>query len=262
MLARWRRAGLIGPALMTALMLPILIDLGTWQWQRKAWKEDLIAKIAARVKAEPVSYTEALRQYWKTGDVEYLRVRVTGTFDHSVERHLYAPRTESQGWDVYTRFVLDGDQPLLMVNRGWVPARFKDPATRAEGQISGHQVVVGLIRLDQSKGFFTPLDDPRGNRWYVRNSETIFWGNDDGTPGNGHSVTHAPFTLDAEAEPANPGGWPKGGTTEINIPNRHLEYVLTWYGFALTLAIIFTLYARGRLSALDAAKPIQDEKSA
>jgi len=258
-LARWRAAGVIGPALMTALMLPVLIGLGTWQWHRKQWKEDLIAKIAARVKAEPVSYTEALREYWKTGDVEYLRVRVSGTFDYASERHLFAPRVESQGWDVYTRFAPDGDQPLLLVNRGWVPDRLKDPASRTEGQISGHQTLVGLIRLDQSKGFFTPPNDPRSNRWFSRDSGAMFGDNDRDFSENKLTLVHAPFSLDAEAEPANPGGWPRGGTTEINIPNRHLEYVLTWYGFAVTLAIIFTLYVRQRLAALDAAAATADK---
>ena len=79
------------PASDALALLPILIGLGNWQWHRKAWKEDLIAKIETRRTAEPVSYPAALSEYVKTGDVEYLHVRVTGTFDHGQERHLYAP---------------------------------------------------------------------------------------------------------------------------------------------------------------------------
>ena len=102
MFARWRAAGLILPSLLTLALLPLLIGLGNWQWHRKAWKEDLIAKIDARRTAEPVSYPAALAKYVKDGDVEYLHVRVTGTFDYSHERHLYAPAAETQGWNVYT----------------------------------------------------------------------------------------------------------------------------------------------------------------
>ena len=36
------------------------------------------------------------------------------------------------------------------------------------------------------------------------------------------------------AEPAA-GGWPKGGVTRLELPNRHLEYALTWYGLAAAL---------------------------
>src|SRR6185437_2742860 len=101
MFARWRAAGLIVPSLLTLALLPVLIGLGNWQWHRKAWKEGLIAKIEARTTAEPVSYPAALAQYIKTGDVEYLHVRVTGTYDYSQERHLYAPTAASQGWHIY-----------------------------------------------------------------------------------------------------------------------------------------------------------------
>ena len=65
---------------------------------------------------------------------------------------------------------------------------------------------------------------------------------------------YAPFSIDAEAEPANPGGWPKGGTTEVNLPNSHLQYVVTWYGLALTLLVIFGVYARQRLAADNQAR--------
>jgi surfeit locus 1 family protein len=56
-----------------------------------------------------------------------------------------------------------------------------------------------------------------------------------------------PFSIDAEAEPANPGGWPKPTPTEIRLSNRHLEYVVTWWGLALTLFVVYALYARQRL---------------
>ena len=98
MFARWRAAGLIVPSLMTLVMLPVLIGLGTWQMNRKVWKEDLIAKIASRPKAEPVSLKEVWEQFQKTGEAEYVRVRVRGTFSHKSERHLYAPTEVTQGW--------------------------------------------------------------------------------------------------------------------------------------------------------------------
>lgn len=251
MFVRWKAAGLVAPTLMTLAMLPVLIGLGTWQLHRKAWKEDLIAKIAARVKAEPVSYTEALRQYWKTGDVEYLRVRINGTFDHTQERHLYAPSDVSQGWHVFTLFQPEGIQPPLFINRGWVPSLLKESGKRAEGLVLGAQAVTGLIRMDQRQGLYSPPNDAKGNRWYVRDTEAMRWGEAGGPLMERPAIAYAPFSLDAEAEPANPGGWPKGGTTVINIPNRHLEYVLTWYGFALTLIVIFAVFARQRLAALD-----------
>lgn len=257
MLARWRAAGLLWPTLLTLLTLPVLIALGTWQWQRLTWKQGLIAKIEQRVKATPVSYTSALADFLKTGDVEYLRISVTGTFDHAHERHLYAPRASSQGWNVFTLLKPDGDQPPVYVNRGWVPDKLKDPASRTEGQVTGPVTITGLVRADEKRTMFAAPDDSKGNRWYLRDTWVMRWGAEGVPPPDKMALMriqgYAPFSLDAEADPANPGGWPKGGTTEVRLPNSHLQYVVTWYGLALTLLVIFGVYVRQRLSELNTA---------
>lgn len=255
MLQRWRDAGLILPTLLTLALLPMLIGLGTWQLQRKAWKEDLIAKIEARRLAEPVSYAEALSKFVQDGDVEYLRIRVSGTFDHTTERHLYEPTSRAQGWHVLTLFNADGGLPPLFINRGWVPDTLKDSAMRAEGQLAGHVTVTGLVRKEQSRGYFTPENDIKGNQWFWRDLQDMRWGSK-GAPSPEQFAAMrlkaiAPFSVDADAEPANPGGWPKGGTTEIRISNSHLQYVVTWYGIALTLIGVFIAFARQKLAALD-----------
>lgn len=255
MLARWRAAGLILPALFTFVTLLVLLALGTWQWQRMTWKEGLISKIEARRTAEPIPYVEALSKFVQSGDVAYTRVRVTGTFDHAQERHLYAPTRQAQGWNVYTLFQPEGGLPPVYVNRGWVLDTLKDPATRQAGQVTGPQTVTGLIRLPETRGYFTPENDIAGNRWYLRDPDAMRW--DGKAPPTAEQLAlssikpSAPFTIDAEAEPANPGGWPKGGTTEIHLPNNHLQYVVTWYGLALTLLGVFAGYARQRLRELD-----------
>lgn len=255
MLQRWKAAGLLFPTVMTLAVLPLLVGLGTWQWHRKEWKEDLIAKIETRRTAEPVSYTAALAQYVQKGEADYVRVRLTGTFDHAEERHLYAPRSDSQGWHVYTLFKPEGGQPPVFVNRGWVPDALKDPGKRAEGQVSGITTVTGLVRADQVNGIFTPPADAKSNRYYSRDTWAMRWGASGPPPPDQLSImrlaAYAPFSIDAEAEPANPGGWPKGGTTEIQIPNSHLQYVVTWYGLAVTLLGVFIVFARQRLAALD-----------
>ena len=51
MLQSLRRAGLIWPTALSLAGLAVLIGLGTWQLNRKQWKDGLIAKIAERVAA-------------------------------------------------------------------------------------------------------------------------------------------------------------------------------------------------------------------
>ncbi|MET1046899.1 MAG: SURF1 family protein [Hyphomicrobium sp.] len=254
MFARWRAAGLIVPALLALALLPVLIGLGNWQWHRKAWKEALISRIETRRNAEPVSYPAVLSEYVRTGDVEYMHMRVTGTFDYGRERHLYDPRTSSQGWDIFTLLIPEGGLPPIFVNRGWVPEDLKDPSKRSEGQVPGPVTITGLVRLEQPKTSFAPDNDYAGNRWYWRDLVSMQWG-PQGPPSTlqfnvDKSRAYAPFSLDADALPGNPGGWPKGGTTEINLPNNHLQYVVTWYGLALTLIAVFAVFARQRLAAV------------
>ena len=258
MFARWRAAGLIVPGLLTLALLPVLIGLGNWQWHRKAWKEALISRVEARRNADPVSYPAALSDYVRTGDVEYMHMRVTGKFDYTRERYLYAPNSQSQGWDVYTLLTPEGGLPPIFVNRGWVPDELRDPSKRPAGQVEGIVTVTGLVRLAQPKPWFAPDNDYAGNRWYWPDLESMQWGPKGPPDALQFNVekrqAYAPFSLDADAIPANPGGWPRGGATLINLPNNHLQYVVTWYALALTLIGVFAVFARQRLAAVGNGK--------
>jgi surfeit locus 1 family protein len=53
--------------------------------------------------------------------------------------------------------------------------------------------------------------------------------------------------VEAGPEP-NPGGLPIGGQTQLDLPNDHLQYAITWYSLALALAVIYGLYARRHVS--------------
>ena len=49
-----------------------------------------------------------------------------------------------------------------------------------------------------------------------------------------------PF-IDRRRRPARAAGrLPQGGVTRLDLPNRHLEYALTWYGLALTLIGVYS----------------------
>ena len=63
--------------------------------------------------------------------------------------------------------------------------------------------------------------------------------------------------IDADATP-NPGGWPRGGQTIIDIPNNHLSYALTWFGLAVVLLGVYLAYhwsqGRSRPASLDMSR--------
>jgi surfeit locus 1 family protein len=222
--------------------LLILLALGTWQMQRLAWKENLIAKIESRVHAPPVSLAE-IEKGDKDG-IEYARVSVRGTFRHDREQLTWEPDPrQGPGYHVYTPLRL-ADGRFILVNRGYVTEAVKLPSARAAGQVGGEVDVVGLLREPPQRAMFSPNHDGKTGVW--------FWRDFDGMshaalgPDAGKAVH---LFLDAEATPANPGGWPQGGTTRLTLPNRHLEYALTWYGLAATLVAVLIAFIFSRLRA-------------
>jgi surfeit locus 1 family protein len=61
-------AGLLWPLALALPAFALLIGLGPWQMQRKAWEEDLIARISARGNQPAVPLADALAQ--AAGDLE------------------------------------------------------------------------------------------------------------------------------------------------------------------------------------------------
>lgn len=239
----FQRARLVWPTVCTLGALAVLIGLGTWQMQRKAWKEGLIDAIAQRVAADPVPLDTAARRWTDGEDLEYLRVTARGRYRHDKERLLYAPGKAGPGFHVFTPLETAGGR-YLFVNRGFVPDALKDPAARSAGKPEGEVQVTGLLRGPAEQGWFVPANDPARNLW--------FWRDLDGMAASVLGPSQArvlPFFLDEQSrDPARPSGpWPRPGVTHLDLPNRHLEYALTWYGLAGTLIAVYLAFALGRL---------------
>jgi surfeit locus 1 family protein len=241
MLERLQRAGLIWPTAVSLAGLAMLIGLGTWQLERRQWKEALIAKIAQRIDAEPMPLAQARRIWEEGGDGEYLHVVARGRFQHDKERYLYAPAKTGLGWHVYTPLET-APARIIWINRGFVPDDRKAPQSRSAGQVAGEVEVKGLVRGPAQKGVFTPANDVADNVWYWPDARAMT-----ASAFGGNPIEQAPFVIDADAKPQSPGGLPRGGVTRIDLPNRHLEYALTWYGLALTLVGVYAAFAAGRL---------------
>ena len=73
------------------LAFAVLIALGTWQLQRKTWKEALIASLTERLAAPPQALPPAAE--WGKLDRardEYRRVRFVAAFDNTREALVFA----------------------------------------------------------------------------------------------------------------------------------------------------------------------------
>lgn len=270
MLTRLRASGLLWPTVLTIPVLALLLSLGSWQLSRRAWKEALQAQIESRVARQPVALASLLKELPHQAiagagrnldptdsqggsnnaaateplpaHLAYTRVSAKGVLVHELEQLVYAPHPRlGPGYHVYTPLRI-GERLYVLVNRGYVPERLKLPSARAAGQIAGEVEVVGLVRGGGTKTVFDADRDARTGVWYWRDL-------------NGMARAAIPsgqralgFFIDAEAEPANPGGWPLGGTTTVKLFNRHLEYALTWFGLAATLVGVYVAFVWSRLA--------------
>jgi surfeit locus 1 family protein len=235
---------LVVPGLAALVALAILIGLGTWQLQRMAWKESLIAQIAARAYGEPGAIVpEEQWAAWRADQDEFRKVRVTGTFLHGFEAPVYGlAQGERQGAPIQGYYLITplklATGAVVMINRGFIPTDLRDPARRPESLPPGEVTITGLVRAPEVRNSFTPGDDPARNQWFARDPQAI---------AAAHNLERvAPFLIDADASP-NPGGWPRGGQTPLTLPNNHLQYALTWFGIALTLIGVFSAFAWQRL---------------
>lgn len=214
-----------------------LMALGGWQIERRTWKLALIDRVEARIHAAPGPMP--LVQSWpavNAADDAYRRVRVTGYFLHDRETMVKAVTDIGSGFWVVTPLRTQAGLTVL-VNRGFVPAERRDPATRREGNSAGPVTVTGLLRMTEPGGALLRTNDPAAGRWYSRDVGAIAAARD---------LRHvAPFFIDADGA-TNPGGYPIGGLTVVQFHNNHLIYALTWFALAFMLSGWLFMAARER----------------
>jgi surfeit locus 1 family protein len=235
--ARSRR--LLWPSLFALMMFIVLIGLGTWQLERKTWKEGLIAALAERTTAEPVPLPAPER--WSALDSEndeFRRVTFTATIASGREALVYAagssvrPDIKGVGYWVFAPAELVRGA-VVVVNRGFLPEGEQDAKTHMPP--AGPINLIGALRWPEPRGWFVPNDDPARNLWFARDPLAMArangWGN------------VAPFYVELESAT---GLLPRAGRLTPTLRNEHLQYALTWFGLAAVLAMMFAFWLRSR----------------
>nr|CAD7198284.1 unnamed protein product [Timema douglasi] len=235
------------PSLVFLLIPVTAFGLGTWQVKRRKWKLELIENLAKRFNAPPQNLPYDLSEL---NEMEYSSVRVKGRFDHSQELYM-GPRSLLVGGDaagqggmfsqssgsqtgylVITPFHLADRDLTILVNRGWVPAKMKNPEQRKHGQVEGEVELVGLVRLNETRPTFTPKNS--ANTLMYRDLEQM-----------AEMVGAAPVYLEATESSSVPGG-PIGGQTRISLRNEHMSYIITWYSLGgITAFMWYRRFIRG-----------------
>lgn len=191
----------------------MLAGLGTWQLERLRWKEDVIARIEARLDAEPAPVPEAANP----DEHRYLRVRTEGMLLPG-ELHVYTSVPPyGAGYRVIAPLQLE-DGRRILVDRGFVPVRDKE-----KQRPIGAAELEGALHWPRETDRFTADPDRTENIWFARD-----------VPLMAEALGAEPVLLVVARSSLEGGPLPQPVT--VNIPNRHLEYVVTWYGLAIVWA--------------------------
>lgn len=211
----------------------LCVMAGTWQLNRLAWKENLIAEIAAANEAKPITRLPNDKQ--ELEKLQFRKAKLYGTWRGDIEFHL-APRywKNQFGYWVITPFIL-ADGRTIMVNRGWVPAKNKLAKTRPETEVYDEAVLKGLIRVGNERSYFTPENQPEKNVWFGRDVEQM--------AAFAKLKNTVPIMLDIVGL-QNEQLLPVPSDGKIRLRNDHLGYVITWYGIAAGILAIFLAYHR------------------
>ncbi|MET9800069.1 SURF1 family protein [Streptomyces sp. NPDC006368] len=141
--------------LIALVLIPVMIELGFWQFHRHEHRVAQNALIADNLKAKPVPVTELTSPGHTVPRSDYWRqVTATGTFDTA---HEVVVRRRTNADDKVGVFVLSPllltDGRVLLVNRGWVPAAadqmsFPDVPPAPRGEVT----VTGRLKADETSG--------------------------------------------------------------------------------------------------------------
>jgi surfeit locus 1 family protein len=220
----------VGLSIATVIAFAILIGLGVWQLQRLKWKEALLAGIASAEAAKPVPIDSVLAG-GVTPKMEYIRVTaICRGLATAPALELYSLREGQIGTRLISACPLSGGAyRSILVDRGFIPdtvtARPAVDAARLDPV-----AVTGVLRAGDRGNFTTPPHTPA--RWYLHDAKAMAAALNAAQP-VAPLFLMAETTTNPEFKALVPAPFP------IDIPNRHLEYALTWFGLAGALAGVY-----------------------
>jgi surfeit locus 1 family protein len=237
----------LGLTLASAIAFAILIGLGTWQLHRLAWKQALLARIAAlqNVPARPIA--PVLQEMARGQDVAYTRVSVSCAPSFGPEPIVfrYALHDGEVGWRAMSICRLAGGGPYdgILLDRG-LATRLGGAMAPSALAFAPPQGVTGVLREVGAKPLVdSAAPDQEGSVTVVRliDRDTV-------TAVAAKFGVKRPASLLLAVEREQP---PIEGLAPAalpqDIPNNHFVYAATWFALAGILAWFYVALLWRRL---------------
>ena len=212
---------MIAPVVFGIVGIAILVSLGNWQVRRLAWKEGVLAEIDLKLSG-PAQAVPAVPN--RERDM-YLHVVAVGEMGAGEVHVLSSSPETGPGYRIIAPFTLESGRTIL-VDRGVVPEGEK----LAERPLESGTLDGNLLWMQEPPTFAPDLDK---NIWFNRDPEAL-----------AKVLGTEPVLLVMSHSTLSTG--PRPVAVGVNIPNNHLGYAVTWYGFALVW-LGMTLYLLYRI---------------
>lgn len=211
-------------------MFSLCIRLGLWQYNKAQLKLALQTQLDKHLIEVPVALPDQIKDLdaWR-----YRRVKFAGTYDTRYQVLLDNQVNDTVvGYHVLTPMQVEGSSLRVLVNRGWVPGTW-DRKVPVVSTPVGRQEVEGDI-LQPPRKFFT-LETKQS----LQGDWQPVWQNMDMQ----RYAKQVPFAvqpyvvrLDSHSEA---GGFVRNWPRPDDRISMHLGYAYQWFGFALTLLVIY-----------------------
>lgn len=213
--------------IFSAAVLALFISLGNWQVRRLAEKTAYLSAIEARIGAAPAAIPAAP----DPARDRFLAITASGRFTGPEVHVLVSTRDYGAGYRIIQAFETSGRR--VMVDRGYILLTAKDtPRPMAAATVTGN------LHWPDERDSYTPANDATTNIWFARD-----------VPALAAALQAEPLLVIArETTPADPTILPLPVGID-GIPNRHLEYILTWYGLAATWVVMTAYFLWRRRSS-------------
>lgn len=210
-----------GMAVAAGVVFLLLNGLGVWQLQRLHWKQQLIADMARTEALAPVPADEALagsQSAWR---------RVTLPPCHPDRLiYMHSEMIGQPGYRVLSACPLTAGGGML-IDLGF--------STGKDVPVPGSFVPQGRLRPFERANMATPANKPDADDWYWRSATDM-------GPALELQLRQDDFlVVDLSASGIAPVGLMQGALT-APLPNRHLEYALTWFSLAWVLVAMFAAF--------------------
>jgi surfeit locus 1 family protein len=224
----------------TLLVMTLCIKAGLWQYSKADSKKALQLQLNARLNESAISLNTYISTY-KNGDVEswrFKRVKVSGTYDTRYQIFLDNQVDNTVvGYHVLTPMQIEGSKEYVLINRGWIAGNPNRTVPKIATPMDV-QAIEGDIALPSSR-FFT-LEESALKDDEQKIGINPIWQNMD-MQLYAKTVPFAiqPFIVRLDSKSNAGGGFKRNWPLPAERVSMHLGYAYQWFGFALTLLVIF-----------------------